>query len=198
VSRLTIFEKLELMQSEDLRRWLGGMFIAGVIILAAVFGSYAIFFSNHSFRVDSETWGQFGDFIGGTANPLIALLTLFAFVLTLILQNRQLQLSTSELKLSREELELTRHELERSARAQELSEAALSAQAETAARTADLSTLNFLLTAYRIELASYQGQAFMGSDPRAQRPEVLKERLQILERVSDSLFQQIANRTSGK
>ena len=114
------------------------MVFAAVGVLVAAFAAYTFVFHRHPIADNAEAWGQFGDFIGGTVNPIIGFLTLLALVLTLTLQNRQLQLSSSELKLSREELALTRRELERSTKAQELSEQALRAQAESAARTSNL------------------------------------------------------------
>ena len=57
-------------------------------------------------------WGTFGDFIGGTLNPLFALFSLFAIIYTIKIQ-------TKELQLSREELEATRKELEGSRIAQQ-------------------------------------------------------------------------------
>jgi hypothetical protein len=86
---------------------------------------------------------------------------------------------------------MTRRELERSARAQELSEKALRAQAITAERTAELGTLNFLLQTYRLELDSLEGQAFMSIDPRAKRPNEVKGRIQHLERIVDNLYSEL-------
>jgi hypothetical protein len=193
----TLLEKLERMQPPDLQRWLVTLFIAGAVVIAAVFGAYAVFFYDHAFAVDSEKWGQFGDFVGGSANPVLGFLTLVAFVLTLLLQNRQLQVSAIELRMSREELEMTRRELERSAKAQELSEAALRAQAMTAERTAELGTLNFLLQTYRLELESLKGQAFMSVDPRAKRPNIVRERILHLERIVDNLYNELTKDANG-
>jgi len=57
-------------------------------------------------------WGTFGDFIGGTLNPLFALFSLFAIISTIRIQ-------TEELELSREELRDTKEELKKSREAQE-------------------------------------------------------------------------------
>lgn len=184
------------LKTPDIRRWLFSLLIAGALVLSVVFGTYIAFFYDHELKIDSETWGQFGDFVGGAANPVIGFLSLVAFVLTLLLQNRQLQISVFELRLSRQELELTRHELQRAAKAQELSEQALRAQADTAEQTAKLSTYNFLVTSYRAELESLKGQAFMASDPRAKRPEVLRNRLTHLESIIDNLYKEITSERS--
>lgn len=68
-------------------------------------------------------WGTFGDFIGGTLNPLFALFSLFAIIYTIKIQ-------TKELELSREELEATRKELEGSRIAQQEQSESLKLQNE--------------------------------------------------------------------
>jgi len=182
-------EKL-IEQSRDkrLRSLLSWMIGTAVTVLGLSILAYVIAFRKHPLVADAEAWGQFGDFIGGTVNPVIGFLTLVALVLTLTLQNRQLRLSSNELRLSREELELTRKELARSARAQELSEKALRAQAESARQTAQLTALNFLLGSYRTELQSLQGMAFTGNDPRANRAGLVKQRAEALNQMVDDLF----------
>lgn len=59
-----------------------------------------------------NSYGEFGDFVGGLANPLLALLGFMALLYTIKLQ-------LNELSLSRQELSLTREELQRSASALE-------------------------------------------------------------------------------
>ena len=189
-----IVEILEKIHSRDLSRWLSWIFVAAVVALIGAFSTYAIFFFEHPFVVNADAWGKFGDFIGGTVNPVIGFLTVVALVLTLTLQNRQLELSSRQLKMSRQELEMTRRELERSAKAQELSECALRAQAESAARTSNLTALNFLLASYRAELTSLQSMAFVSNDSRAQRTEMLLARTSKLNQLVDDLFSEIAEK----
>ncbi|MGP1533734.1 MAG: putative phage abortive infection protein [Campylobacter sp.] len=64
--------------------------------------------------INSEFLGQVGDFLGGYLNPLFALLSFIALLITIVFQSE-------ELKNSREELRLTREELAKSAEAQERS-----------------------------------------------------------------------------
>jgi Putative phage abortive infection protein len=59
---------------------------------------------------NAETMGQWGDFFGGTLNPILTFLTVAGLLYTIILQR-------FELRLSREELILTRKELKSSAEA---------------------------------------------------------------------------------
>ena len=94
-----------------------------LFLIVSVFGYYGYIFSN--FKIDSnvEHFGQFGDFIGGTLNPILAFLSFMALLYTIKIQ-------TDELKLSREELEATRKELEGSRIAQQEQSVSLKLQNE--------------------------------------------------------------------
>lgn len=93
--------------------------IGAALIVAIVFIFYLSNF-NGDISSNNSDWGTFGDFIGGTLNPLLSFLGLIALLLTISLQSK--------------ELELTRNELERTASAQEKTEAALSEQSKTQIR----------------------------------------------------------------
>lgn len=80
--------------------------------IVSVFGYYKYIFSNFKIDANAEHFGQFGDFIGGTLNPILAFLSFMALLYTIKIQ-------TDELKLSREELEETRKELKGSRIAQQ-------------------------------------------------------------------------------
>ncbi|EGR2241139.1 Hypothetical protein VCSRO12_3650 [Vibrio cholerae] len=86
--------------------------IATVVIVSALVFYFTNF--NGVFSNKQEDWGTFGDFLGGSINPVLSFLGLIALLLTIVLQNR--------------ELEATREELARSAEAQVNSEAALRQQ----------------------------------------------------------------------
>ncbi|HAS6391853.1 TPA: putative phage abortive infection protein [Vibrio parahaemolyticus] len=90
----------------------------GVIATTAVVAALVFYFTHFSGELSNkqEDWGTFGDFLGGSLNPLLSFLGLIALLLTIVLQNR--------------ELEATREELARSAEAQVNSEVALSQQSE--------------------------------------------------------------------
>jgi hypothetical protein len=84
-----------------------------IALIIIVFVFYFFRFSN-GYIIPSgsqEVWGQFGDFVGGTLNPLLSFFGLIALLVTIALQSK-------ELELSREELKLTRDELKKSADAQ--------------------------------------------------------------------------------
>lgn len=98
-----------------------GLFALFCIVSVFVYYKYIFF----NFKIDSnvEHFGQFGDFIGGTLNPILAFLSFMALLYTIKIQ-------TDELKLSREELEATREELKGSRIAQQEQSESLKLQNE--------------------------------------------------------------------
>jgi uncharacterized membrane protein len=97
-----------------------------IIALAAIVLTFGLYFFNfHGAMSDTPgDWGTFGDFVGGVLNPIFGFLSFTAVLITIILQNK-------EMNLTRQELELTRKEMERSASTQERAESALRLQADT-------------------------------------------------------------------
>ena len=96
-----------------------------IIAICLFIGLIIVYFSFIISQEDTikSNWGTFGDFIGGTLNPLFALFSLFAIIYTIKIQ-------TKELELSREELEATRKELEGSRIAQQEQSESLKLQNE--------------------------------------------------------------------
>ncbi|MDO8940411.1 MAG: hypothetical protein Q7U98_14755 [Methylicorpusculum sp.] len=88
MSHQDIKEKFKTMDSEQLIKWLTWIFVSAVVIVALVFSFYFINF-NGGLSVEQDNWGAFGDFIGGTLNPIISFFALTALLLTIILQNRE-------------------------------------------------------------------------------------------------------------
>lgn len=135
-----------------------------VILLPVIAGCFAVFFLILYFAKfapglssEREAWGQFGDYIGGTLNPLFSFLGLIAIVLTYAMQARQLEMAREEVEHSREELRLTRVELERSSAAQEAAAIAVKAQAkalEEQAKYAAISAKIAALGAYGSTLSA--------------------------------------------
>jgi hypothetical protein len=135
---------------------------------------------------DREVWAQFGDYLGGTLNPVFGYLTFVAIVMTLAVQARQLELSSEQLTLSREELAATREELKRGADAQRETAEALIEQARLAALSAKISAVSAALEATNQQLnrerqaASSNPMGFTvfrtGADPE-QRRELLQAKL---------------------
>jgi hypothetical protein len=114
--RLSLEKKFENLTPANLFKWLAWILAFAGGTVGVVFTFYFMEF-NGGFSSQNADWGTFGDFIGGTLNPLLSFLGLIALLLTIVLQSK--------------ELESTRKELERSALAQEKTESVLSEQAKT-------------------------------------------------------------------
>ncbi|MFW2580116.1 putative phage abortive infection protein [Aliarcobacter butzleri] len=71
--------------------------ISAVIILSAFF--YGIT-QNPKFEEIIKVWANFGDFMGGTLNPILAALSLFGLLFTIYYQNKELEETRKELKKS--------------------------------------------------------------------------------------------------
>lgn len=97
---------------QNIGPWAIALFLGTIIFAVA-----ATAFPWNAFK----SFGEFGDFVGGVANPLLALLGFLALLYTIRLQ-------LNELSLSRDELRLTRSELKRSASALEMQNASLERQ----------------------------------------------------------------------
>lgn len=180
---------------DDLMRWIVGLIGIAVFLLLVVFGIYLRNFGKNGISANPAEWGEFGDFVGGTANPILGFLTLIALVLTIIIQSRQLSVSSHELELSRTELELTREELRRSAEAQELSGIALRAQAEAADRSARLSGINFLLEHYKNEIKKIhnRGPRLQG-DPNTKQLQLLSVKERTLLSMLNDMFDEMTEK----
>lgn len=116
MTRLNLEQKFENLTPARLFKWLAWILAFATGVVGIVFTFYFMKF-NGKFSSQNADWGTFGDFIGGTLNPLLSFLGLIALLLTIVLQSK--------------ELESTRKELERSASAQEKTESVLSEQAKT-------------------------------------------------------------------
>ena len=90
--------------------------VLGFVVI--VVGFYMYHFRSYYISLDPEDWGVFGDFMGGTLNPLLAFFSFMLLLLNLKLQREQLDNAEEQLKLNREELKLTRDELRKAADAQ--------------------------------------------------------------------------------
>jgi len=71
--------------------------IFAAICVVAVSLMYVRYF-NGSIEADNTKWGTFGDFFGGTLNPMLSFLALIAVLLTIALQNNQIQLTRKEME----------------------------------------------------------------------------------------------------
>ncbi len=88
--------------------------IISITLISSVLYYYNLIFKDYVITADSEHFAQFGDFIGGTLNPILAFLGFIALLYTI--------------KLQSDELKATRYELEKSTIAQEAQSKSLELQ----------------------------------------------------------------------
>ncbi|CAI8721651.1 hypothetical protein BTW15_23355 [Pseudomonas syringae pv. tomato] len=86
------------------------------LIFSAFFAVYGIYFFKFHGPLSSgqDIWGQFGDFVGGTLNPILSFITIYLLYKTIVLQQESLQKTQESLALSRDSYELSKTELSKS------------------------------------------------------------------------------------
>ncbi|WP_082889775.1 putative phage abortive infection protein [Achromobacter ruhlandii] len=89
--------------------------IVGLLLLSAYFAYFGIYRSAPPGQ--PESWGQFGDFLGGLLNPVVGTITIVLLVRTLLAQEQAIRLQTTELALARRDFELQLEETRASTRA---------------------------------------------------------------------------------
>lgn len=154
--------------------------VAGAVLVTTYYAYIQEFHAG--FSAKQEVWGQFGDFIGGTVNPVLSFLSLLALVFTVVLQTRQLENSRTELSNSKAELEATREEMRRSAEAQREVAKAAQAQAEYANASARLSALNAALAVTSESLAQAQQAGVLAG------PDTYRHLLQRKEQIANEIL----------
>ncbi|MGQ3046651.1 MAG: hypothetical protein ACT6Q8_16655 [Niveispirillum sp.] len=97
---------------EKIADYAGWILAVSVAVIIAAWSLYFFQFRG-GLSNDTATWGQFGDFVGGTLNSVFAF---FSFMILL----SSLRLQLKELRLTRQELEATRTELAASSEAQKM------------------------------------------------------------------------------
>ncbi|MCU7920147.1 MAG: hypothetical protein KZQ95_17580 [Candidatus Thiodiazotropha sp. (ex Epidulcina cf. delphinae)] len=90
-------QKFEELTPKQVFKWLAWILAIASAIGAAVFIYYFLNF-NGQLSQKQEIWGVFGDYIGGTLNPVFSFLALVALLLTIVLQSKELEQSRNELK----------------------------------------------------------------------------------------------------
>ena len=81
--------------------WILG--IAAVAAFLIILGLYIAYFKNLSITNDSATWGTFGDYLGGTLNPIISFLALIGLLYTIHQQAQEMQATREELEQAAEQ-----------------------------------------------------------------------------------------------
>lgn len=134
-------------ESGKLQQRFSYLAIAGACFFVVLLITYVFTFGVHLSQ-SQETWGQFGDFLGGVLNPIFSFLALIGLLITIALQVRQLRISAHELRSA---------------------EAALSAQSD-ATRVQNFETSFFQLLRLHndvvnaIDLQSEEGRITKGRD----------------------------------
>ena len=96
------------------------LWVLGVAAVAAfliILGLYIAYFKNLSVTNDSATWGTFGDYLGGTLNPIISFLALIGLLYTIHQQAQEMQATREELKQAAEQ---QRQQVEQQSRQSEI------------------------------------------------------------------------------
>ena len=186
-----ISSKLADIDSITLVKWIVRLVIFAVIALVIVIWQYFSHF-HEDFATTQDKWGQFGDYLGGTLNPIFGFLGFIVLVLTLALQSRQLELTKIEVQNSLKELELTREELKRSSDAQELTAKALNKQAEYAVISARLTALDSALSVVTEQINQARAYQHINFNPTVYENLVHnKERLAgEINKIADQLIQE--------
>ncbi len=83
------------------------LIVIAIILLVIILGIYFLNFHG-SLSADKGDFGTFGDFVGGSLNPLLAFLSLIAIISTIKIQIQELELTRKELKITTEEMEKSR------------------------------------------------------------------------------------------
>lgn len=84
-------------ESGKLQQRFSYLAIAGAVFFMALVIAYVFTFGVNVSQ-KQETWGQFGDFLGGVLNPIFSFLALIGLLITIALQVRQLRISAHELR----------------------------------------------------------------------------------------------------
>ncbi|WP_417326000.1 putative phage abortive infection protein [Halarcobacter sp.] len=83
-------------EEKGIKVWIFISIAVGLFIISL--GTYIYYnFYEQSISKSSADWGTFGDFMGGTLNPMLAFLSLIALLYTIKLQSKELSLSRKEL-----------------------------------------------------------------------------------------------------
>lgn len=133
----------KLERTIQLHRWLA------VAIFAAVLAAYALRYAFDPVGCPSsgaESWGQFGDYVGGVLNPLVAFLALYWLTQSVVIQ--------------RTELHETRVALSESAKSQSL-------QAKHAERTVRIGALGSMLDSVNADIIAHRGSLKLVGDGAA-------------------------------
>jgi hypothetical protein len=145
--------------SDNSERILVGVLAVAVLAAVVVGGFYVVFFREAPVSGDPASWGQLGDYLGGVLNPVFGFLSVFALLVALVLQTRELKLSRESLKLSQEELRLSREEQAKAAEALGLQNRAIQKQSFEQTFFAMLGLLEEVVSGYVMRIPNLLARA---------------------------------------
>lgn len=108
---MSIEKRLADALTENPDRVLARVLLVALVAAGIAAFAYLLKFGGLPFSDDPQHWGQLGDYIGGFLNPVFGFLSVFALLVTLILQSRELKLSREALQFSQDELKMSQEEL---------------------------------------------------------------------------------------
>ena len=79
------------------------LLVFALLVFFFVLGVYIYYFNALSIIKDTATWGTFGDYFGGTLNPIISLLALIGLLYTIHQQAQEMKATREELKQASEQ-----------------------------------------------------------------------------------------------
>jgi hypothetical protein len=88
-----------------LPRWLRNILFGAIFAWALTTALY-VFRFHDELSSKQDVWGQFGDFLGGTLNPMFAFMTFIALLYTIVLQGEQVRHAEQALKVTEHQLHL--------------------------------------------------------------------------------------------
>lgn len=128
---------------QGIKRWQYGLAGLGAVLVAAYLVYFGVWLGQMP-ADDSEKWGQFGDFVGGLLNPVVAFAAFYWL--------------TQSVKLQKTELAETRKALEGSEQAQKAQADHSAQNLRIASRAALVSALQSQISAREVEIQSCEGK----------------------------------------
>ncbi|HEY9037267.1 MAG TPA: hypothetical protein VIM96_11215 [Pseudomonadales bacterium] len=92
----------------DYRQLSNVLQVALLVVLAAFFIAifiYCFVFSDGRLSSDQEIWGQFGDYLGGVINPIVAFMALMALVVSIRIQAKEMSDANKAMRAQLEHFE---------------------------------------------------------------------------------------------
>lgn len=94
---------IEVWLSENASQVMLWVLATALVIIVGIAVAYFALFLSPPLSIDPGTLGQAGDYFGGLLNPALSFLSVFALLVALVIQTRELKLSREALKVSQEE-----------------------------------------------------------------------------------------------